>query len=74
MKILFPNNTPTVVTTKTEREQSRRTEMLLRHASLADAELAPVADRLRKFIDEQEQQAEADLDDLASDEPLAVVL
>ncbi len=68
MKIIFPQNTPTVVTTKTERDQSRRTEQLLRHAALADAELGPVAERLRQFIDEQERQAEAELDELADAE------
>lgn len=71
MKILFPNNEPTVVTTKTEREQLRRAETLLRHASLADDSLKEVARGLRTFVDEQEKQAEDELDQLAEDEAVA---
>lgn len=69
MKILFPNNIPTVVTTKTEREQSRRTETLLRHAAMAgDKRLSDAAAIIREFTDEQERQAEAELEDLADAE------
>jgi len=69
MKILFPNDVPTPVSTKTERDQMRRTERTLRHAAMAgDKRLADAAAMIREFVDEQENQAEADLEQLADDD------
>lgn len=70
MKIIFPNNLPTVVTTKTERDQLRRTETTLRHAGMVPGaeSLVQAASTIREFVDEQERQAEAELETLADDD------
>lgn len=69
MKIIFPLGLPTPVSTKTERDQLRRSEQTLRHASLAgSAKLAEASQIIREFIDEQERQAEAELETLADDD------
>lgn len=67
MKILFPNGIPTNVTNKTERDQLRRAEQTLRHAGITPGheKLTEAAETIRLFVDEQEQQNEADVEELA---------
>lgn len=67
MRILFPQNIPTVVTTKTEREQLIRTETTLRHAGIVPGgdDLVKAANIIREFVDAQQQQSDADVEQLA---------
>lgn len=67
MKILFPSNIPTVVTTKTERDQLIRTETTLRHAGIVPGgeKLKQAADIIREFVDEQQQQNDAEVEELS---------
>lgn len=65
MKIVFPNDVATVVTTKTEREQIRRAETLLRHAGIVQPALTDAANILGQFADAQEIEAEVEVNELA---------
>lgn len=65
MKIVFPNDVATVVTTKTEREQIRRAETLLRHAGIVQPLLTDAANILGQFADAQEIEAEVEVNELA---------
>lgn len=68
MKILFPKDVATVVTTKTEREQARRTETLLRHAGIVQPHLTDAANIIGQFVDAQEIAGEAEVNELADDQ------
>ena len=73
MKILFPNDVPTVASNKTDRDVLRRAEAKLRHAGICPGyeKLAEASQVIREFVDEQEKQAEDELEELANDEPPA---
>jgi hypothetical protein len=68
VKIVFPNDVATVVTTKTEREQIRRAETLLRHAGIVQPSLTDAANIISQFADTQEIAAEAEVNKLADEE------
>lgn len=65
MKIVFHNDVATVVTTKTEREQIRRAETLLRHAGIVQPLLTDAANIIGQFADAQEIEAEVEVNELA---------
>ncbi len=68
MKIVFPSDVATVVTTQTERQQLRRAETLLRHAGIVLPSLTDTANAIGLFVDLQEHDAEAELSELADDQ------
>lgn len=65
MKIVFPADVATVVTTKTERDQLRRAETILRHAGIVTPALTDAANIIGQFADAQEIQGEAEVNELA---------
>ncbi len=65
MKIVFPSDVATVVTTQTERQQLRRAETLLRHAGIVTPALTEAANIIGQFADTQEIEAEAEVNELA---------